>query len=101
MLRSKHTDIPLADVLSEAEMRLTIDSDAVVVVQDDQLAEAKMAGKTGGLRADALLQTAVAAEHVGVVVKNVKSLVNISVKRADETCADKGKYTGLLYLARR
>ena len=46
--------------------------DLVVVVEADELAEAKVAGERAGLGGDALLQAAVAADDVGEVVDDGK-----------------------------
>lgn len=58
-------------VLRPRQIGLAINGDVVVVVEHNQLAEAKVTGERARLRADALLQAAVAAENVGVVVDDV------------------------------
>lgn len=56
------------NVLGEGDLGVAVDGDAVVIVQDDELAQAPVAGQRGGLRGDALHVAAVAHDHVGVVV---------------------------------
>ena len=51
--------VALADVLREGELRVAVDGDLVVVVEDDELAEAEVAREGGGLGGDALLEAAV------------------------------------------
>ena len=62
--------VPLADVLREGEVGRSIDGDEVVVVQDDELAKAEMSSEGGGLGGHPLLQAAVAADDVGVMVED-------------------------------
>jgi hypothetical protein len=52
-----------ADVFGEGEVGGAVDADVVVVVEDDELAELLMAGKRGGLAADALHHVAVTGER--------------------------------------
>ncbi len=59
---------PLHRVVAQRELGGPVDGDVVVVVDVDQPAEAEVAGEGGGLVADALLQVAVRADHVGEVV---------------------------------
>lgn len=58
------------NVLSKGELRGTVDGDVVVIVEDDELAEAEVASEGGGLGGYALLEAAVAADYVGEVVDN-------------------------------
>ena len=52
--------VPREHVLSERQMRLAVDRDVVVVVQDDEATQAQVARQRRRLRTDTLLQTAVA-----------------------------------------
>ena len=45
-----------------------VEGDEVVVVEDDELAQAERSGERGGLVGDAFHQVAIAAQDVGVVV---------------------------------
>ncbi len=58
----------LRHVLRERHRRRAVELDVVVVVQDDQLAEAQVAREARRLRGDALLQVAVAGDHVRPVI---------------------------------
>ena len=49
-------------------MRLAVDGDVVVVVDDNELAEAEVTSEGGRLTADTLLQTTVATEDIRVVI---------------------------------
>ena len=55
-------------VLRPGHRRRAVELDAVVVVQDDELAQAQVAGQARGLRRDALQEVAVAGDDVGPVV---------------------------------
>lgn len=66
--------VALAHVLREGQVRLAVDGDLVVVVEDDELAQAQVARQGAGLGGDALLQAAVAADDVGVVVHHGRAL---------------------------
>ena len=63
------------DVLGETEVGVTIDGDVVVVVEDDDVAEAEVAGEGGGFSGDALLEAAVAAHGVDGVVEDGEVLL--------------------------
>ena len=60
----------LGGVVDEPRGDLTVDRDAVVVVQGNQLVQLPGAGQGHGLVADAFHQAAVTQEHVGVVIDN-------------------------------
>ena len=60
--------VALERVLGEGDVGAAVDGDLVVVVENDQTAQLEVARKTRRLVADALLQTAIAAERVDVVV---------------------------------
>ena len=62
---------PRRHVFGETDAGRAIDGNAVVVVEQDQLAEAEMAGKRDRFLADALLEATVTAEDIGVVVDEV------------------------------
>jgi hypothetical protein len=57
------------DVLGEGDVGVVLDRDLVVVVDQGEVAELLDAGDRGGLGRDALLDVAVAAERVDVVVE--------------------------------
>ena len=61
----------LEHVLAPRHRRRSVELDVVVVVQEDQLAQAQVAGQAGRLGRDALLQVAVGADAVGPVVDDV------------------------------
>ncbi len=60
-----------ADVLGEGECRVALDRDVVVVVEDDQAAEAQVPGERAGLRRHAFLQVTVGDDRVGEVADEV------------------------------
>lgn len=68
-------------------------------VQDDDLAEAKVAGDGASLRADALLEAAVAAEHVGVVIDERVALRSVTRQQIYIESRARVKRTGLLKVA--
>ena len=59
------------DVLGEGDLGRAVDRDAVVVPEDDEPAEAEVAGERGGLLRDALHQVAVGGDHPGAVVDDL------------------------------
>jgi hypothetical protein len=59
---------PLRRVVREPADHLAVDGDAVVVVEDDELAQAQGARQRAYLVGDSLHQAAIAAERIGVVV---------------------------------
>ena len=61
----------LVDVLSKAEFGGAVERDQVVVVEEDELAQAQGAGKRAGFVRDAFHQVAIAAQNVGVVVDDL------------------------------
>ncbi len=63
--------VALADVLGERQRGVALDRDVVVVVEDDQLAEAEVAGERRGLGRDALLEVAVGGDHVREVAEQL------------------------------
>src|SRR5262249_57807147 len=56
--------VPRADVLRLGDVRVVLDRNAVVVVDDDQVAQLLVPGERGDLVAHALLVAAVPAERV-------------------------------------
>ncbi len=58
----------LGGVVGEPVFDVTVDGNAVVVVVGDELVELEGTGQRADLVADALHQTAVAEEHIGVVI---------------------------------
>ena len=81
----------LGDVLGVAELGGAVEGDEVVVVEDDELAEAEGSGERGGLVRDAFHQVAVAAENVGVVVDDV---VGVAVVDGGEVLLCRGDADG-------
>ena len=63
--------VALADVLGEGERGVALDRDVVVVVEDDQAAEAEVAAERARLRRDPLLEVAVGRDHVREVADHV------------------------------
>mmetsp|Transcript_38592 Transcript_38592/g.111312 ORF Transcript_38592/g.111312 Transcript_38592/m.111312 type:complete len:529 (-) Transcript_38592:377-1963(-) len=60
---------PGADVLAEGQVRLSVDRGLVVVVEDDELVQAQVAGEGRRLGGDALHQAAVAGQAEDIVVE--------------------------------
>mmetsp|Transcript_43038 Transcript_43038/g.93615 ORF Transcript_43038/g.93615 Transcript_43038/m.93615 type:complete len:589 (-) Transcript_43038:33-1799(-) len=60
--------VALAHILGEGELGVAINGDAVVIVEDDELAQLQVARIRAGLVRDALLHAAIAHDAVGVVV---------------------------------
>ena len=82
--------VALADVLGEGERRVALDRDVVVVVEDDQAAEAEVAGQRARLGGDPLLEVAVGDDHVGEVADHL--LVEAGGEHAlAERHADRGR----------
>ena len=61
----------LRDVLRERHRRRPVELDAVVVVEDDELAETQVAGQAGRLGGDPLLEVAVGGDDVGPVIDDL------------------------------
>ncbi len=70
------------DVLGEGDVGVVLDRDLVGVVDGDQVAELLVAGEAGGLGADALLQVAVAGDHVDEVVERAGARRGVRVEQA-------------------
>ncbi len=70
------------DVLAEGDRGVVLDGDLVVVVDHHEVAELLVAGERGGLGAHALLQVAVAAHHVDVVVEQALADRRLGVEQA-------------------
>ena len=70
------------DVLGLGDVRVVLDGDVVVVVQDDEVAEPVMPGQRGHLVADAFLDVAVGDERVDVVVERAASGLGVRVVQA-------------------
>ena len=62
---------PQARVLREGQVRAAVDRDAVVQVEDDQLAQAEVPREGTGLGGDALHHVAVAGDDIGEVVDDL------------------------------
>jgi len=73
----------LAGVIGEPSANVAVDGDLIVIVEDDELAEAQGAGQRTGFVGDPLHQTAIADRHVGVMIDDVESLaVELSAEHA-------------------
>ena len=70
-------------VVGEADRSRTIDGDLVVVVDEHDAAQAEVAGQRCGLVADALLDIAVGADAVDVVVADVGAQASTNVGFGD------------------
>ena len=57
-----------AGIVGKGEAGRAVDRNAVIVIIDDQLAEAQMTGQRGGFMADTFFHVAVAGDDIGVVV---------------------------------
>ena len=64
---------PGGDVLAERERRAAVDADAVVIVEEDEVAELQVAGEGRRFRRHPFHQIAVAAHPIDVVVDNRKA----------------------------
>ena len=71
-----------ADVLGEGDVGVVLDRDLVVVVDQREVAELLHAGDGRGLGADALLDVAVGAEGVDVVVEGRLARRGVGVEQA-------------------
>ena len=71
-----------ADVLGERDVGVVLDRDPVGVVDHGEVAELLHAGDRGGLGAHALLDVAVAAQRVDVVVERRVALGGVRVEQA-------------------
>ena len=60
--------VALGNVLGEGKASVAVDGDLVVIVQDDDLAQAEVPSERARLGGDALLQAAVAANYPRAVV---------------------------------
>ena len=65
--------VALGDVLGEGDVGVVLDGDLVRVVDHDEVAELLVAGERGGLAGHALLQVAVAGDHVDEVVERARA----------------------------
>lgn len=57
-----------ADVLAEGDVRVALDGDVVVVIEQDEFPQPHGARKRARLVGDALFEAAVAAEHVSIMI---------------------------------
>jgi hypothetical protein len=62
-----------ADVFGKSQVRGAVDSDVVVIVENDELAQLLMTGKRRSLAADPLHHVAIAGENVREVIHNCRS----------------------------
>jgi hypothetical protein len=74
--------VALRDVLGEGDVRVVLDRDLVRVVDRDEVAELLVAGEAGGLAGHALLQVAVAGDHVHEVVERARAGGGLGVEQA-------------------
>ncbi len=63
----------LTDVFGKREVRAALNRNLVAVIEQNQLAEAKVSRERSGFRSDAFHEAAVAGERVGVVIDNRES----------------------------
>src|SRR6185437_1490931 len=73
---------PGQHILGLGDVRVVLDRDVVVVVDDDHAAELLVPGQRGGLVADAFLDVAVRADHVDVVVERAGAGGRVRVQQA-------------------
>jgi len=78
----------LGHVLGVAELGGAIEGDQVVVVEDDELAEAEGSGQRSYLVGDAFHEVAIAAENVGEVVHDVVGVAVIDGGEVLLCCCD-------------
>ncbi len=69
-------------VLGEGDVGVVLDRDLVGVVDRDEVAELLVTGERGGLAGDALLQVAVACDHVDEVVERARARRGLRVEEA-------------------
>ena len=74
--------VALRDVLGEGDVRVVLDRDLVRVVDRDQIAERLVAGERRCLGGHALLQVAVAGDHVDEVVERRLAGGRLGVEQA-------------------
>ena len=90
------------NVLAKRDIRVALDGDLVVVVDDDQVAELLVARERGSLAGDALLDVAVAGDHVDEVIERAGACCGIRVEQAAlETCCVGETHGGGQPLAQR
>ncbi len=83
-------DIPAAslelgrNIVGEGDFRAAVDGDAVIIIKQDQLAEAKVTGKRDRFLSHAFHEAAVAAEHIRAVIDNI--LAELIGERAFGDC---------------
>ena len=87
--------VALADVLGEGDVRVVLDGDPVVVVDEDEVAQLLGAGQRGGLAADALLQVAVGGERPDGVVEQALALGGVGVEQAALAAGGHGHADGV------
>jgi hypothetical protein len=74
--------VALRDVLGEGDVGVVLDRDLVRVVDRDEVAEVLVTGEARGLAGDALLQVAVAGDHVHEVVERARAGGRLGVEQA-------------------
>src|SRR5262249_29993464 len=72
------------------DVRVVLDRDVVVVVENDQVAQFLVPGERGDLVADALLDIAVRGEHVDVVVERAGAGRRVRVEQATLAAGGQG-----------
>ena len=63
------------DVFGERDVGVAVDSDFVVVVDGDEVAELQVPSEGARLGSDTFLETTITQEHVGLVVDEVKAVL--------------------------
>ena len=66
--------VPRRDIFAEGNRGVTLNGDAVAVVQDDEFIQLLRAGKGAGLGGNAFLQAAVSYERIGIMIYNREAL---------------------------
>ncbi len=79
-------------VIGEPAVHFTVDGDAIVIVESDQLVQAKGASQRADFMGDAFHQTAVAHEHIGVVIDD---LVPVAVELRSHDLLGHGEADGI------
>ena len=74
--------VALEHVLGERDVGVVLDRDVVVVVEQGQVAQLLVTGQAGRLGRDALLQAAVAGDHVDLVVERGLARGRVRVEQA-------------------
>ena len=60
--------VPHFHVLGKRKVCISIDGDVIIIIQDDEVAQPQVTGKTAYLSGDALLETSIATDDEGLAV---------------------------------